>query len=93
MAKKSSKSNRELAVDWLTDELPIVLMQTGYRMRALKLRFNGADWFAVLEVKFDGECFVGFVGGATIPSVAKKLLEAFREDSMKWKIDQYAKED
>ncbi len=91
--KKVQHTPNELRVDWVTETMPFELMKQGYRLRGLKLRFNGADWFAVLEVVQDGEYYVGFAGGATIPRVCEKLWRGLEKDEIKWKVDQYAKRD
>lgn len=80
----------ETIIIWLDEDVGYDLRKKGYRMTKLNLKQQGGSWLGIICVRQDGEAYVAFLGAATLAGLAKKLRQAIQEDSLRWRVDEFA---
>lgn len=82
----------ETAIIWLDEDVGYDLRKKGYRMTKLSLKQQGGSWLGIIAVRQDGEAYVAFVSTSTLVGLAKSLRMSIKDDSLRWRVDEFATE-
>lgn len=87
---KKTLTVAETIIVWLDEDVGYDLRKKGYRLTKLSLKQQGGSWLGIICVIQDGEAYAAFVGAVTLTGLAKKLRAAIKEDTLRWRVDEFA---
>lgn len=70
------------------------LDELGFEFRGFNAKAPSArssDWMVTIKATVNGEHVVGFISAFSLAEALVKMVEGFRTQSIKWKVDEYAK--